>query len=62
VGIDIPCLVWIPRVTARRLEAEMAEDPVGTLERIRRKRRATILGFTLGTALALVPVVWFLLR
>jgi RNA polymerase sigma factor (sigma-70 family) len=62
LGIDIPCIVWIPRVIARRLEAEMAEDPVGTLERIRRQRRATIFGVTLGTALAWVPVVWFLLQ
>jgi multidrug efflux pump subunit AcrB len=62
LGIEVPCLVWVPRVIARRMEAEMREDPVGTMERMRRQRQAAILGVTLGTVLAWIPVIWFLLQ
>jgi RNA polymerase sigma factor (sigma-70 family) len=38
---------WLPRVTARRLAAELAEDP-GAFERHRRERRMQILAAVLG--------------
>jgi RNA polymerase sigma factor (sigma-70 family) len=62
LGIDIPCMVWIPRVIARRMEAEMREDPVATTERMRRQRQTAIVGISLGTVFAWIPVIWFLLQ
>lgn len=38
---------WMPRVTARRLAAELTEDP-GALERHRRERRIQLLAAVLG--------------
>ena len=61
-GIDLSCLVWIPRVTARRIAAQLLEDPVGTREKLRRARRGSLIGVTLGTVLTWIPVIWFLLR
>jgi RNA polymerase sigma factor (sigma-70 family) len=40
--------VWLPRIIARRLEAEAREDPERALRRRRAERRARILGWTLG--------------
>lgn len=61
-GINAAMLVWLPRIVRRRVAAELAADPVGAARRIARGRRNGILGATLGSALASVPIVWFLVR
>jgi RNA polymerase sigma factor (sigma-70 family) len=48
---------WMPRVTARRLAAELAEDP-GALERHRRDRRMQLLAAFLGFMIAVGAIVW----
>ena len=48
---------WLPRVTARRLAAELAEDP-GALERHRRDRRIQLLAAVLGFLIAVGAVFW----
>ena len=46
---------WIPRVTARRMAAELAEDP-GGFERHRRERRMQLLAAVLGFLLSVGAV------
>jgi hypothetical protein len=48
---------WLPRVTARRLAAELTEDP-GALERHRRDRRIQILAAVLGLIISIGAVFW----
>jgi RNA polymerase sigma factor (sigma-70 family) len=54
---------WLPRIVARRLEAELREDPAAAA-RHRRDRRLTVLGFVLGAVsgglglLAGLGVIW----
>jgi RNA polymerase sigma factor (sigma-70 family) len=52
---------WLPRVTARRLAAERAEDP-GAGERQRRERRRQFLGALLGLLAGGGGVVWGILQ
>ena len=51
---------WLPRVTARRLAAELAEDPAA-LERHRRERRMQILAAILGSLAGGGAVLWAIL-
>ncbi len=51
---------WLPRVTARRLAAELTEDP-GAFERHRRERRMQILAAILGFLAGGCGVVWGIL-
>jgi RNA polymerase sigma factor (sigma-70 family) len=54
---------WLPRIVARRLEAELREDPTAAA-RHRRDRRLSVLGFVLGAVsgglglLAGLGVIW----
>ena len=48
---------WLPRIVARRLAAEMREDPVRATARRRAERRASILGWTLGFTLGTLGLV-----
>lgn len=48
---------WLPRVTARRLAAELAEDP-GAFERHRRERRIQLLAAVLGFIFGIGGVFW----
>jgi RNA polymerase sigma factor (sigma-70 family) len=54
---------WLPRIVARRLEAELREDPSAAV-RHRRDRRLSVLGFILGAVsgglglLAGLGVIW----
>lgn len=48
---------WLPRVTARRLAAELAEDP-GARERHRRERRMQLLAAVLGLFVAAGAILW----
>lgn len=43
---------WLPRVTARRLAAELTEDP-GACERHQRERRIQLLAAVLGFMVAI---------
>ena len=52
---------WLPRVTARRLAAELAEDS-GALERHRRERRMQLLGAVLGFIFSVGAVFWAFLQ
>lgn len=51
---------WVPRVTARRLAAELTEDP-GAFERNRRERRMQILAAILGFLAGGCGVLWGIL-
>lgn len=48
---------WLPRVTTRRLAAELTEDP-GAFERHRRERRIQLLASVLGFLTAAGAVFW----
>ena len=52
---------WLPRVTARRLAAELAEDP-GALDRHRRERRWQIFGAIIGFLAGGGAVLWAILQ
>lgn len=52
---------WLPRVTARRFAAELAEDP-GAAERHRRERRWQIFGAIMGFLTGGGAVVWVILQ
>lgn len=54
--------VLLPRVMARRLRAELAEDPVGAAARHRLQRRRARLGFATGMLLGggTILLVWLL--
>ncbi len=54
--------VWLPRITQRRHEAEMREDPVWAAREHRRRRRHAVLGFALGAFLGSLPIVAAWLR
>jgi hypothetical protein len=47
-GLAVLQHVWLPRIIARRLAAEMIEDPERARHRRRTERRAAIIGWTLG--------------
>ncbi len=51
---------WLPRVTARRLAAELTEDP-GAFKRHRRERRMQILAAILGLLTGGGAVLWAIL-
>ena len=48
---------WLPRVTARRLAAELAEDP-GARERHQREQRIQLLAAVLGFLIAVGAIFW----
>jgi cation transport ATPase len=53
---------WMPRIVARRMDAEMRENPAAARERRRRERRSAILGWTLGIvsgSFGLAAGLWF---
>lgn len=52
---------WLPRVTARRLAAELTEDP-GALKRHRRDRRIQILAAVLGFLISIGAIFWAFLQ
>jgi RNA polymerase sigma factor (sigma-70 family) len=53
--------VWLPRITRRRYEAEILEDPVWAAREHRKRRRLMIGGFVGGAVLGGLPVLatWF---
>ena len=61
-GINACMFLWLPRILRRRVAADLAADPVGARLRLDRQRRSGLRGVTLGTVLALIPIVWFLAR
>ncbi len=54
--------LWLPRVTRRRMEAEMREDPVRAAREHRVRRRQAVWGFVAGAVLGGAPIValWLL--
>ncbi|HEY0969402.1 MAG TPA: hypothetical protein VGE02_00355, partial [Gemmatimonadales bacterium] len=51
------CLGWLPRVTRRRMEAELREDPEGARRRHARDRRNAIIGATVGVVASGIPIL-----
>lgn len=61
VAFYITHFVWLPRITRRRVEAELLEDPVGTAAIQRARRLRCAWGFTVGMVLGggAVAASWF---
>lgn len=60
-GMGIAHFVILPRVTARRVAAEIEEDPVGAASLHRTRRRQALIGYIAGTTLGGLTVLasWF---
>jgi len=54
--------VWLPRITRRRYEAELREDPERAAREHRKRRRQAVLGFALGTLLGGLTILAAWLR
>lgn len=52
---------WLPRITRRRYQAELREDPEWAVLEHRARRRKAVLGFTIGALTGSAPIVaaWF---
>ncbi len=61
VGIIALIFLWIPRVTARRIATELAEDPTAR-QRHRRERRLQYFGALLGFLMGGGAVAWAILQ
>jgi RNA polymerase sigma factor (sigma-70 family) len=59
--IAVAHFIWLPRITRRRHEAELREDPVGAAAQHRRRRLQARIGFAVGTLLGggTVLASWF---
>ena len=57
-AIAFEVFAWYPRIIARRLAAERAEDPIGAADRQRRQRTREIAGFAVGVACGCAGLVW----
>lgn len=62
VGFFVAHFIWLPRITRRRHEAELEEDPVAAAAVHRRRRLQARLGFTIGLLLGggAIVAAWFL--
>jgi len=57
--------MWLPRIVARRMKAEMHRDPTSARERRRREKRQAIIGWTIGLiggSIGLAVGLWSSLR
>ncbi len=61
VAFFITHFVWLPRITRRRMEAELLEDPVGAATMHRTRRRQCVWGFAVGMLMGggAVAASWF---
>lgn len=61
VAFFITHFVWLPRITRRRVDAELLEDPVGAATIHRARRRQCVWGFAMGMLMGggAVLASWF---
>lgn len=57
--LSVMCMVWRPRIIARRVAAEIARDP-SAAKRLRRERIVGIIGLAFGVVASTATVVWAL--
>ena len=61
VGLNVSFLVWMPKIVARRIAAERAEDPCAC-QRQRRRAVLRAVGLTVGTGTSLAAVLYNFIR
>jgi RNA polymerase sigma factor (sigma-70 family) len=62
IGFAGVYLVWLPRVTRRRKNAELREAPEAATRRHARQRREAILGWVMGLLLGGGSILWLWIR